>query len=76
MAEGKPVAVPTLAGKTVREVIQICMKLGISPVLVGSGIAQEQQPGAGTLLRRGGTLTVRFGRSAGVTQAQLRKEPR
>jgi cell division protein FtsI (penicillin-binding protein 3) len=74
LAEGKTVSVPSLAGKTVREVIEICMKLGVSPVLVGSGVVQDQQPGAGTLLRRGGALTVRFGRTPGVTQAQLRKE--
>jgi cell division protein FtsI (penicillin-binding protein 3) len=76
LAEGKTVAMPNLAGKSVREVIQICMQLGINPVLAGSGIVQEQQPDAGTLVRRGGPITVRFGRRAGITQVQASKQNR
>ena len=54
---------PLLVGKTVREVIEICQRLGINPMLVGSGIVLEQQPLAGTTIARGGTVTLRFGRT-------------
>ena len=56
--------VPSLVGKTVREVTEICQKLGLNPVLVGTGIAQQQQPEAGAVTRRGGSVTVWFGRAA------------
>ena len=62
MVEGEGVAVPLLVGKTMREVIEICQRLGINPLLVGSGIVLEQQPLRGTNVARGGTVTLRFGR--------------
>lgn len=55
------VAAPALAGKTMREVTQECLALGIEPVLVGTGVAIEQSPEAGAKLRRGGKVIVRFG---------------
>jgi hypothetical protein len=61
-AEDEGVIVPSLAGKTVREVSQQCARLGISPSLVGNGVAVEQEPVAGTTVRRGSRVTVRFGR--------------
>jgi len=57
-------AVPSLAGKTVREVTEISQRLGLNPVLVGTGVVVEQEPPAGTAVPRGGTITLRFGRSA------------
>jgi membrane peptidoglycan carboxypeptidase len=63
LAEGEGVAVPLLVGKTVREVTEICQRLGINPVLAGSGLVLEQQPLAGTMVPRGGTVTLRFGRT-------------
>jgi cell division protein FtsI (penicillin-binding protein 3) len=74
-AEGEGVVVPTLAGKTVREVSQICARLGISPVLVGNGVALEEEPEAGTTVRRGSRVTVRFGKPAPppATQPAARK---
>jgi cell division protein FtsI (penicillin-binding protein 3) len=63
-AEGEGVIVPSLSGKTVREVSQECARLGISPVLVGNGVALEEEPEAGTTVRRGSRITVRFGRPA------------
>ena len=39
---------PQLLGKTVREVTEECMKLGLNPVLVGTGIATEQSPEPGS----------------------------
>jgi cell division protein FtsI (penicillin-binding protein 3) len=73
IAEGAGVPVPSLAGKTVREVIQICQQMGMNPVLIGSGIAEEQEPEAGASLRRGGRVTVHFGRTREVAQVHLRR---
>ena len=64
LAEGEGVAVPDLKGKTVRSVTEECLRLGLSPVLVGTGVAVEQSPQAGARLRRGSRVTVRFARSA------------
>jgi cell division protein FtsI (penicillin-binding protein 3) len=63
-AADEGVIVPALSGKTVREVSQDCARLGISPSLVGTGVAIEQEPAAGTTVRRGSRVTVRFGRLA------------
>jgi cell division protein FtsI (penicillin-binding protein 3) len=59
---GESVVLPALAGKTVREVTEICQKLGVTPVLVGSGIVQEQEPPPGSAVPQGGAVTLRFGR--------------
>jgi cell division protein FtsI (penicillin-binding protein 3) len=56
------VTIPDLAGRTVRGVMEECSKLGLEPALIGSGIALEQFPSAGTQVVRGSRLTVRFGR--------------
>jgi cell division protein FtsI/penicillin-binding protein 2 len=61
LSPGHGIAVPNLAGKTVREVTEICMQLGVNPVLVGDGLAEEQQPAAGAVVPQGGSLTVHFG---------------
>ncbi len=61
LSEGRGTAVPNLKGKTVREVTEECMRLQFSPVLIGTGVAVEQSPERGKLLRPGGRLTVRFG---------------
>ncbi len=66
LAEGEGIAVPDLRGKTVRRVTEECLRLGLSPVLVGTGVALEQTPGAGTTVRRGSRVTVRFARSAAL----------
>ena len=71
LAEGAGMPVPGLAGKTVRQVMEICQQLGLNPVLIGSGIATEQVPEAGSSVRRGGTVTVYFGRTVEVATAQL-----
>ena len=64
LADGEAVTVPALEGLTVREVSEQCARLGISPVLVGTGVALEEVPEAGTTVRRGSRVTVRFGRPA------------
>ena len=59
--EGGDIAAPDFAGKTMREVTESCLRLGLEPVLVGSGLAVNQKPAADTKLRRGAKLTVQFG---------------
>ncbi|MFZ3215503.1 MAG: penicillin-binding transpeptidase domain-containing protein [Candidatus Acidiferrales bacterium] len=73
-AQGKPptvafseedaVEVPDLSGATVRSVTETCVRLGLIPSLLGSGVALEQSPEAGARVIRGSTVTVRFGRAA------------
>ncbi len=64
LVEGEAVALPLLTGMTVREVSERCSRLGIAPVLVGTGVALDQDPKAGTTVRRGSRVTVQFGRPA------------
>lgn len=64
----RPVTVPSLAGQTVRGVVETCSHLGLMPSLIGDGVALEQFPGAGTQVARGSRVTVRFGRP-GVLRA-------
>ena len=58
--EGGDIAVPDFRGKTVREVTESCLQLGLNPVLIGSSLAQDQSPAAGAKVRRGAKITVRF----------------
>ncbi|HEX4001689.1 MAG TPA: penicillin-binding transpeptidase domain-containing protein [Candidatus Acidoferrales bacterium] len=55
------IVVPALGGETVRGVMEECAKVGLAPSLIGSGIALEQFPSAGTQVLRGSRVTVRFG---------------
>jgi cell division protein FtsI (penicillin-binding protein 3) len=55
------ISVPDLSGKTMREVTEMCLRLALNPVLVGSGLAVEQTPAAGNEVRRGAKITVQFG---------------
>ncbi len=59
--EGGDIVVPDFAGKTMREVTEACLRLGLDPVLVGSGVASEQTPPAGAKVRRGTKVTALFG---------------
>ena len=56
------VIVPSLRGQSVRGVTETCSKLGLTPVLVGSGVALEQSLEAGARVERGSRIVVRFGR--------------
>jgi len=72
------ISVPDLAGKTVRQVTEICIQLGINPVLVGVGMVQDQSPPPGSMVRRGASVIFQFGRpllkrAQPRTQAQPRK---
>jgi cell division protein FtsI (penicillin-binding protein 3) len=75
LAEGQGISVPDLAGKTVRQVTEICVQLGVKPVLIGAGTVQRQSPEAGAVVPHGASLTFQFGRPI-LTQAQLRRASR
>jgi cell division protein FtsI (penicillin-binding protein 3) len=60
--EGGEVSVPDFSGKTMREVTEMCLRLGLEPVLVGSNLATEQFPEAAAKVRRGAKVSVQFGR--------------
>jgi cell division protein FtsI (penicillin-binding protein 3) len=59
--EGGDIAVPDFHGQTMRDVTEMCLSLGLEPVLVGSGLAVDESPADGAKLRRGARITVRFG---------------
>ena len=73
LAAGEGVSVPDLSGKTVRQVTEICVQLGLNPVLVGAGTVQSQSPEPGTMVRPGAAIIFKFGRPV-LTQAQLRAQ--
>ena len=54
------VAVPAFAGKSVREVVEQANGAGLGVQIVGSGIARDQAPAAGTLVPAGTEIVVRF----------------
>lgn len=62
--EGGEIQVPDLSGKTMRDVTEICLRLGLDPVLVGSSLATNQAPAPGAKVRRGAKITVQFGTPA------------
>jgi beta-lactam-binding protein with PASTA domain len=58
---GGDIAVPDFTGKTMRGVMEGCLRLGLDPVLVGTNVAVQQSPAAGAKVRRGTKVTVEFG---------------
>jgi len=73
--EGGDIPIPDFSGKTMREVAETCLKLGLDPFLVGSGLAVSQVP-AGMKLRRGAKLTVQFGVQFGATAEKIARPKR
>jgi cell division protein FtsI/penicillin-binding protein 2 len=59
--EGGDITVPDFSGKTMREVTDECLRLGLNPVLVGTSLATGQTPAAGAKLKHGAKVTVEFG---------------
>lgn len=59
--QGGEIEMPDFSGKTMREVADIALRLGLDPVLVGSNLAMDQSPAPGLSVRRGAKITVRFG---------------
>ena len=52
--------VPDFTGKSLRQVLELCSKLGLRVRSMGSGAAVQQYPPAGSRTRQGGTVQVRF----------------
>ena len=76
LAEGEGIPAPQLHGKTVREVSELCIRLGLNPVLLGTGIASDQSPEAGAMIRRGSKITVQFARDPSLMLADARRKIR
>jgi cell division protein FtsI (penicillin-binding protein 3) len=62
VGSGKGVAVPSLLGEPVRAVIEHAGAAGLGVQVVGSGIARQQVPAAGTMVPTGTEIVVQFGR--------------
>jgi cell division protein FtsI (penicillin-binding protein 3) len=61
MVNAKPtVTVPSFAGEPVREVIEKAGAVGLGVQVLGSGLAAEQVPAAGTKVPQGTQIVVRF----------------
>lgn len=61
-AEQGGVVVPSFVGKTVRGAIEMAQENGLDLDAIGSGLAQNQTPMAGTHVPAGAHVTVKFGR--------------
>ena len=59
---GHRVAVPAFTGAALRGVVETASGVGLRVQPVGSGIAQEQVPAAGTMVPLGTQVVVRFAR--------------
>jgi cell division protein FtsI (penicillin-binding protein 3) len=59
---GKRVAVPEFAGAALRSVVESADHLGLRVQTLGSGLAREQAPVAGTMVPMGTEVVVRFAR--------------
>jgi len=56
------VAVPSFAGKSLREVVVQASAAGLGVHVVGSGVARDQAPAAGSMVPAGTDIVVQFGR--------------
>jgi cell division protein FtsI (penicillin-binding protein 3) len=56
------IEVPSFIGKTVRGAVEAAQDAGLELEAVGSGVARQQLPPAGTHVASGAHVTVRFGR--------------
>jgi cell division protein FtsI (penicillin-binding protein 3) len=59
---GKRVAVPDFHGEDLRTVVEKAGGLGLRVQTLGSGLAQEQAPAAGTMVPLGTEIVVKFAR--------------
>jgi cell division protein FtsI (penicillin-binding protein 3) len=55
------IELPDFSGKSMRDVIEACLRLGLDPVLLGTSVAIQQSPAPGSKVRRGTKVTVEFG---------------
>jgi cell division protein FtsI (penicillin-binding protein 3) len=56
------IEVPSFIGKTVRGAVEAAQDAGLELEVVGSGVARQQTPSAGTHVAAGAHVTVQFGR--------------
>ncbi len=56
------IVVPSFAGKSVRSAIELAESSGLDLDIVGSGLALDQSPPAGSHVASGARVTVKFGR--------------
>jgi cell division protein FtsI (penicillin-binding protein 3) len=56
------IEVPSFVGKTVRGAVEAAQDAGLELDAVGSGVARQQSPAAGTHVAAGSRVTVQFGR--------------
>src|SRR5207302_1565262 len=56
------IEVPPFLGKTVRSAVEAAQDAGLELEAVGSGVARQQSPAAGTHVPAGSRVTVQFGR--------------
>ncbi len=56
------IEVPSFVGKTVRGAVESAQDIGLELEAVGSGVARQQTPPAGTHVAAGARVTVQFGR--------------
>jgi cell division protein FtsI (penicillin-binding protein 3) len=56
------IEVPSFLGKTVRGAVEAAQDAGLELEAVGSGLARQQSPAAGTHVAAGSHVTVQFGR--------------
>lgn len=56
------IEVPDFTGKTVRGAVESAQDIGLELDAVGSGVARQQTPSAGTHVPAGSRVTVQFGR--------------
>jgi cell division protein FtsI (penicillin-binding protein 3) len=59
---GQRVAVPSFSGDALRDVVEKAATLGLRVQPLGSGLAHEQAPAAGTMVPAGTEVVVRFAR--------------
>lgn len=59
--DSRTITVPNLMGQTIRGVMESCSRLGLTPAIIGDGIALKQFPDAGSTVPRGSRLTVLLG---------------
>jgi len=73
--EGGDITVPDFMGKTMRDVTDQCLRLGLNPVLVGTSLATSQTPAAGAKLKHGAKVTIEFGMPEPSTNKLQGKPP-
>jgi len=74
--EGGDIRVPDFSGMTMRDVTEMCLRLGLDPVLVGTGLAINQAPRAEARVRHGVKITVQFGTLSAAKGARPHKGSR